>query len=222
METAKAEKNPTTGGVFSAVPHGNMTRQQISIICTCFPRSSRGSEPENVVVPKEVFDMMTWWCEKGIDGFRMDVISLISKVQEFPDGTVGESGYGDFSPYCANGPRVHEFLQEMNRKVLSKYDLITVGECSGVTIDEAKKYASSSGNQLNMIFQFEHMDLDGGETLKCRTIECVYVLSELQACPERLAVRASPGGVASAVLCVEARSCRECFPGWEMRAKQYA
>ena len=94
---------------------------------------------ENEAVRKEVFDMMTWWCEKGIDGFRMDVISLISKVQEFPDGPVGESGYGDFSPYCANGPRVHEFLQEMNRKVLSKYDLITVGECSGVTIDEAKK-----------------------------------------------------------------------------------
>lgn len=121
---------------------------------------------ENEAVRKEVFDMMTWWCEKGIDGFRMDVISLISKVQELPDGPVGESGHGDFSPYCANGPRVHEFLQEMNRKVLSKYDLITVGECSGVTIDEAKKYASSSGNELNMIFQFEHMDLDGGETFK--------------------------------------------------------
>ena len=121
---------------------------------------------ENEAVRKSVFDMMTWWCDKGIDGFRMDVISLISKVPELPDGTVGKSGYGDFGPYCANGPRVHEYLQEMNRKVLSKYDLITVGECSGVTVEEAKKYASSSGKELNMVFQFEHMDLDGGESFK--------------------------------------------------------
>lgn len=121
---------------------------------------------ENEKVRREVFDMMTWWCEKGIDGFRMDVISLISKVPEFPDGQAGENGYGDFSPYCANGPRVHEYLQEMNREVLSKYDLITVGECSGVTVEEAKKYASLSGKELNMVFQFEHMDLDGGETFK--------------------------------------------------------
>ncbi len=121
---------------------------------------------ENPKVREGVFDMMTWWCEKGIDGFRMDVISLISKCPELPDGAVGKSGYGDFAAYCANGPRVHEYLQEMNRKVLSKYDLITVGECSGVTVEEAKKYASSSGKELNMVFQFEHMDLDGGESFK--------------------------------------------------------
>ncbi len=134
---------------------------------------------ENDAVRKSVFDMMTWWCEKGIDGFRMDVISLISKVQGLPDGAVGKSGYGDFGPYCANGPRVHEFLQEMNREVLSKYDLITVGECSGVTIEEAKKYASSSGKELNMVFQFEHMDLDGGETFKWNRRK--IKLSELKA-----------------------------------------
>ncbi|MCD7725419.1 MAG: alpha-glucosidase [Clostridiales bacterium] len=121
---------------------------------------------ENEAVRKSVYDMMTWWCDKGVDGFRMDVISMISKVQALPDGQAGVSGYGDFGPYCINGPRVHEFLQEMNREVLSKYDLITVGECSGVTIEEAKKYASCAGNELNMVFQFEHMDLDGGETFK--------------------------------------------------------
>ena len=119
---------------------------------------------ENPKVREEVFNMMNWWCEKGIDGFRMDVISLISKTPGLPDGPVGENGYG--APHTANGPRVHEFLQEMNQKVLSKYDLITVGECSGVTVEEAKKYASSKGNELNMVFQFEHMDLDGGETFK--------------------------------------------------------
>lgn len=121
---------------------------------------------ENPKVRQEVFDMMNWWCEKGIDGFRMDVISLISKVPGLPDGVVGKSGYGDFGPHVANGPHVHEYLQEMNREVLSKYDLITVGECSGVTVEEAKKYASSSGKELNMVFQFEHMDLDGGESFK--------------------------------------------------------
>lgn len=121
---------------------------------------------ENDAVRKSVFDMMNWWCNKGIDGFRMDVISMISKAPGLPDGTVGASGYGDFGPYSVNGPRVHEFLQEMNREVLSQYDLITVGECSGVTIEEAQKYAASSGEELNMVFQFEHMDLDGGESFK--------------------------------------------------------
>ena len=120
----------------------------------------------NPVVRREVFDMMNWWCEKGIDGFRMDVISMISKMPGLPDGQVGKSGYGDFGPYVVNGPHVHEYLQEMNREVLSKYDLITVGECSGVTVEEAKKYASASGKELNMVFQFEHMDLDGGESFK--------------------------------------------------------
>lgn len=121
---------------------------------------------DNPVVRKEVFDMMDWWCQKGIDGFRMDVISMISKVPGLPDGEVGKNGYGSFSPYACNGPHVHEYLQEMNREVLSKYDLLTVGECSGVTVEEAKKYASLDGGELNMVFQFEHMDLDGGETFK--------------------------------------------------------
>ncbi len=121
---------------------------------------------DNPKVRQDVFDMMNWWCEKGIDGFRMDVISMISKVPNLPDGEVGKSGYGDYSPYAVNGPHVHEYLQEMNEKVLSKYDLITVGECSGVTVEEAKKYASSTGKELSMVFQFEHMDLDGGESFK--------------------------------------------------------
>ena len=98
--------------------------------------------------------MMNWWCEKGIDGFRMDVISLISKPEGLPDGIPGETGYADSG--CANGPHVHEYLKEMNRKVLSHYDLITVGEAAGVTLEEAKKYANADGSELNMVFQFEH------------------------------------------------------------------
>jgi len=119
---------------------------------------------ENPAVRKEVFDMMNWWCEKGIDGFRMDVISLISKPEVYEDGPVkpGEK-YSFCGDITANGHRVHEFLQEMNREVLSKYDLITVGETANVTVEEAKKYAGFDTNELNMVFQFEHMDVDSDE-----------------------------------------------------------
>lgn len=114
---------------------------------------------DNPNVREEVYSMMDWWCRKGIDGFRMDVISLISKRPGLPDGIVPSGAfYADCG--CANGPHVHEYLQEMNRRVLSRYDLMTVGECAGVTIEEAKKYASLDGKELNMVFQFEHVGLD--------------------------------------------------------------
>lgn len=122
---------------------------------------------ENPKVRKEVFDMMTRWCEKGIDGFRMDVISLISKPEGYPDAKV-VGLYGDMG-ICANGPKVHDYLKEMNDKVLSKFDIMTVGETAGVTLEEAKKYANTDGSELNMVFQFEHMDLDGGEKFKWST-----------------------------------------------------
>ncbi len=119
---------------------------------------------ENPKVREEVYDMMKWWCDKGIDGFRMDVISLISKPEVYTDGPLdaGEK-FCHCEKLCANGPRVHEFLQEMNREVLSKYDLITVGETTGATVEEAKKYAGFDTNELNMIFQFEHMLLEPSE-----------------------------------------------------------
>ena len=118
---------------------------------------------DNPVVRQEVFDMMNWWLEKGVDGFRMDVISLISKEQpELPDKEPGINGYATFN-VSANGPHVHEYLQEMRQKALNNADTITVGECSGVTLEEAKKYARSDEKELNMVFQFEHMDVDGDE-----------------------------------------------------------
>ncbi len=122
---------------------------------------------ENQRVRKQVFDMMTRWCKKGIDGFRMDVISLISKPEGFPDAKV-VGLYGDMN-ICANGPKVHDYLKEMNQKVLSKFDIMTVGETAGVTLDEAKRYANSEGSELNMVFQFEHMNLDSGEKFKWST-----------------------------------------------------
>ena len=118
---------------------------------------------DNAKVRNEIFDMMTWWLDKGIDGFRMDVISLISKVPGLPDGEVKSGLYGDLAPYCMHGPRVHEYLQEMNQKVLSNYDIMTVGEATGVTLEEAVNYAGYDRNELNTVFQFEHMELDSGE-----------------------------------------------------------
>lgn len=120
---------------------------------------------DNPKVRQEVFDMMNWWLDKGVDGFRMDVISLISKKPDLPDGPVGINGYASFNE-PANGPHVHEYLQEMREKVLNNADTITVGECSGVTLEEAKKYARSDEKELNMVFQFEHMDVDADGTNK--------------------------------------------------------
>ena len=124
---------------------------------------------ENEKVRQKVYDMMKFWCEKGIDGFRMDVISMISKDQRFPDGEMNNGLYGDFGPYCVHGPRIHEFLQEMNQKVLSKYDIMTVGETAGVTIEEAQKYAGDDRNELNMVFQFEHVESGCGDYGKWTT-----------------------------------------------------
>ncbi len=119
---------------------------------------------ENPKVREEVYDMMTWWCDKGIDGFRMDVINMISKPEVFKDGPTREGEkYSFVGLQMANGHRVHEFLHEMNERVLSKYDLITVGETSMVTPEDAKRYAGFDREELNMVFQFEHMMLDGDE-----------------------------------------------------------
>ena len=115
---------------------------------------------DNPNVRKDVFDMMTWWCDKGIDGFRMDVISMISKTKEMPDGPAADF-YGDYSPYCVHGPNIHKYLREMNEKVLSKYDIMTVGETPGVTTELAKQYAGEDGRELNMVFHFEHVDNHG-------------------------------------------------------------
>ena len=128
----------------------------------CFSRKQPDLNWENPKVRDEVFDMMNWWCEKGIDGFRMDVISMISKDPSFPDGPVEDGLYGSLAPYVCNGPHVHEYLQEMIRRVLSHYDLLTVGEAAGVTIEEARKYANNEGTELGMVFQFEHVDLIRG------------------------------------------------------------
>ncbi|CAH1854259.1 glycoside hydrolase family 13 protein [Convivina praedatoris] len=115
----------------------------------------------NPTVRESVFNMMNFWVDKGIDGFRMDVISLISKPDGLPDGEVPEGAqYGNSDKAVANGPHVHEYLKEMRQKVLNRADMMTVGEASGVNIENAVKYANQDNSELNMVFQFEHMGLD--------------------------------------------------------------
>ena len=126
-----------------------------------FSRKQPDLNWDNPKVRDEVFKMMTWWCDKGIDGFRMDVISMISKYPGLPDGP--ENGNGYTGNTSCDGPNIHKYLREMNEKVLSKYRLITVGECPGVNAEQAKKYANIDGSELDMIFQFEHVS---GSTLK--------------------------------------------------------
>lgn len=118
---------------------------------------------ENPKVRREVYDLMRFWLDKGIDGFRMDVINFISKTADFPDGETNGGLYGDFGPFCINGPRIHEFLHEMNREALAPYDVMTVGEMPGATPEQAALYTGFDREELNMIFQFEHVGLDGGE-----------------------------------------------------------
>ncbi|NJJ40953.1 glycoside hydrolase family 13 protein [Paenibacillus apii] len=119
---------------------------------------------ENPILRNEIYKMMTWWLDKGVDGFRMDVINFISKVPGLPDGEVLRGlTYGNGMPFFANGPRIHEYLQEMNSNVLSRYDLVTVGEMPGVDVEEAKLYTGDNRNELNMVFHFEHVNLGYGE-----------------------------------------------------------
>ncbi len=116
---------------------------------------------ENPAVREEVYDLMRFWLDKGVAGFRMDVINLISKDQGFPDDPAVAAGSKENSLImAANGPRVHEFLAEMNQKVLSHYEVLTVGETPCVTTEDGLLYAGFDRGELQMIFQFEHMDVD--------------------------------------------------------------
>jgi oligo-1,6-glucosidase len=108
-----------------------------------------------------IYAMMTWWLDKGIDGFRMDVINMISKAPGLPDAAVASGQrYGFGGEYTIHGPRLLEFLHEMKREVLSKYDIITVGEMPLATTAHARAITHAEAGQLNMLFQFEHMQLD--------------------------------------------------------------
>ncbi len=114
---------------------------------------------ENREVREKIYEMMRFWGEKGVDGFRLDVINLISKDQHFPndDGSVAP---GDGRKFYTDGPRAHEFMHEMHQEVFAPYDLMTVGEMSSTTIDHCIRYTAPEREELSMTFNFHHLKVD--------------------------------------------------------------
>jgi len=117
-------------------------------------------------VREAVHAMMRWWLDRGVDGFRMDVVNMISKDPALPDGEVAGAGpYGDGSPHFLSGPRIHEHLQEMHREVFAgRAGLLTVGEMPGVTVEQAVLFTHPARREVDMVFQFEHVGVDHGAT----------------------------------------------------------
>lgn len=113
---------------------------------------------------QSIYKVMKFWLDKGVDGFRMDSISFISKQAEFKDVPLEDNkSYGSYYYGSSNGPKLHDYLQEMNREVMSKYDVITIGETPHTTAPQAEKYIDPARHELDMVFQFEHMHVDYGE-----------------------------------------------------------
>ncbi|MHC2997897.1 glycoside hydrolase family 13 protein [Microbacterium sp. HJ5] len=133
-----------------------------------FSRKQPDLNWENPQVREAVYDMMRWWLDRGIDGFRMDVINFISKAVgedgSLADGAVSHGPYGDGGPHTINGPRLHEFLQEMHREVFEgrRDTLLLVGETPGATVEDGRLFTDPARAELDMIFTFEHMGLDHG------------------------------------------------------------
>ena len=129
-----------------------------------FSRKQPDLNWENPAVRGAVYAMMRWWLDRGVDGFRMDVINLISKEPGLPDGPVSpaRAPSADALPFVNCGPRIHEFLQEMHREVFAGRDdrLLTVGEMPGVTIEQAQLFTDPARAEVDMVFQFEHVGLD--------------------------------------------------------------
>ncbi|EGU60426.1 trehalose-6-phosphate hydrolase [Vibrio nigripulchritudo ATCC 27043] len=110
---------------------------------------------ENPKVREEVKSVISFWAEKGVDGFRLDVINLISKQQDFPSDKEG-----DGRRFYTDGPRVHKYLQEISESVFQKYGSVTVGEMSSTTLDHCQQYSSLDGKELSMVFNFHHLKVD--------------------------------------------------------------
>ncbi|MEO7291932.1 MAG: alpha-glucosidase, partial [Ginsengibacter sp.] len=145
-----------------------------------FSRKQPDLNWENPKLRKEIYDMMNFWFKKGVDGFRMDVISAISKDTTFPE--LPAKYNGDFVAYYADGPNLHKYLKEMNKESLSKYDVMSVAEGLGVITETAHNFVDPERKELNMLYhfegmglgylpgQFKHMDLNGYSLLEFKKI----------------------------------------------------
>jgi len=155
---------PNNWGAFFSGPAWTLDEATGEYYLQLFSAKQPDLNWENPQVRAAVHDMMRWWLDRGVDGFRMDVINMISKDPSLPDGEVAPAmSYGDGTPHFLSGPRIHEFLQEMRREVLAgREGLLTVGEMPGVTIEQALLYTDPARRELDMVFQFEHVGVDHG------------------------------------------------------------
>ncbi|HEU4349490.1 MAG TPA: alpha-glucosidase [Actinoplanes sp.] len=164
MEPGAPGAEPTNWGSFFGGPAWEHDPATGEYYLHLFSRKQPDLNWENPEVREAVYDMMRWWLDRGVDGFRMDVVNFISKDPALPDGTlpVGTS-YADGSAAFINGPRIHEFLHEMHEQVFAGRDeLLTVGEMPGVTVDEARLYTDPARQELDMVFKFDHVSVDRG------------------------------------------------------------
>ncbi|MGM1064322.1 alpha-glucosidase [Saccharothrix sp. Mg75] len=165
FEAGQPGAEPTNWGSFFSGPAWHLDETTGEYYLHLFDRKQPDLNWENPEVREAVHDMMRWWLDRGVDGFRMDVINFISKDPALPDGaTTGVAGLGDGFPHFATGPRVHEFLQEMHREVFGGRDgeFLTVGEMPGVTWEDAVLFTDPARREVDMVFQFEHVSLDHG------------------------------------------------------------
>ncbi|WP_291056790.1 alpha-glucosidase [Herbiconiux sp.] len=164
----EAGSEPNNWGSFFSGSTWEFDPQSGQYYLHLFDRKQPDLNWENPDVRHAVYAMMRRWLDRGVDGFRMDVINLISKHPGLPDGEMAPGSlYGDGFPLFAHGPRLHEFLQEMHREVFEgRSGLLTVGEMPGVTPDEAMLFTDPARRELDMVFQFEHVGLDHGDGSK--------------------------------------------------------
>ena len=164
MEPGEPGAEPTNWHSFFSGPAWELDEASGEYYLHLFSRKQPDLNWENPEVREAVYSMMRWWLDRGVDGFRMDVINMISKDTALPDGRVLDGPYGDGSPHFLCGPRIHEFLQEMHREVFAGRDdrLLTVGEMPGVTVEEARLFTDPARGEVDMVFQFEHVQLDQG------------------------------------------------------------
>ncbi|GGM98406.1 oligo-1,6-glucosidase [Actinoplanes campanulatus] len=164
MEPGAPGAEPTNWGSVFGGPSWEYDEKTGEYYLHLFSKKQPDLNWENPEVRQAVYAMMRWWLDRGVDGFRMDVINMISKDVSLPDGrlTAG-SVYADGSASFIGGPRLHEFLQEMHREVFEGRDgLLTVGEMPGVTVDEAVLHTDPQRHEVDMVFQFDHVWVDRG------------------------------------------------------------
>ncbi len=165
LEGGQQGAEPTNWASFFSGPAWEFDPDSGEYYLHLFSRKQPDLNWENPDVRAAVYEMMRWWLDRGVDGFRMDVINMISKVLPLRDG-VGIPGslLGDGGPLTQQGPRLHEFLQEMHREVFAGRDgdLLTVGETPGATVADALLFTDPARAEVDMVFQFEHVSLDQG------------------------------------------------------------